>query len=88
MAENELALVEGQVLSGITVRVFAPDVNIEQTFPIETILWDGDDVHLADPAMLERVAEHFGLAPGTLDGYKVTRPETGHIVISRQFAYG
>lgn len=48
-----------------------------------------DAATVSDPDLLAMLERHYDVEPGTFGGYKITRPETGNILVTeRDFTYG
>jgi hypothetical protein len=64
-------------------------------FPFSDLGHEAGDPGMVADNDLTRIVEdwlilerHVDIAPGTLAGYKVTRPETGNVTISRPAVFG
>lgn len=58
-------------------------------FPFSDLSLEGDDpATIADDDVLRRCERWLDLAEGTLDGHKVNRPRTGHLLISPPAVFG
>ena len=82
---------EIEVVTGPMVQVLlAGEANERLVAFSDLVLPDvaDDPATISDTDLLARVARYYDMQPDVLEGYKVSRPQTGHIVVLQEPLYG
>lgn len=80
---------EGEAVVGPLVQVLIEGEAQERVLGFgDLAIEDDDPATISDADLIARVERYYDMDPGALGGYKVSRPQTGNIVVLNEPVYG